>query len=66
MEVAEAAVAALGDHHALARSRSYRPASRLAFLVEDLRPDRHLQDRVGAAPAGAIALHPGAFRFCSA
>ena len=57
MEVAEAAVAALGDHDALARL-GHVGEHRAALLVEDLRPDRHFQDRVGAAPAGAIAAHP--------
>ncbi len=56
MQVAKSAVAALGDHHALARLR-HIGEHRAAFLVEHLRPDRNLQHRVGAAPAGAIATH---------
>src|ERR1700733_13940426 len=57
MEVAKTTVAALGDHHALARL-SHVGEHRAAFLVEHLRPDRNLQHRVGASPAGAIAAHP--------
>ena len=56
MEVAKAAVAALGDHHALARLGQVGE-HRAALLVEDLRSDRHFQNRVGAAAAGAIAAH---------
>ncbi len=57
MQVAKAAVAACGDHHALARLRQVGE-HRAALLIEDLRSDRHFQNRVGAAPAGAIAAHP--------
>ena len=57
MGVAEAAVAALGDHHALARLGQVGE-HRAALLVEHLRSDRDFQHRVGAAPAGAIAAHP--------
>ena len=47
------------------RARSARCADRrqvgeerLAVFGEDLRADRHLQDHVGAARAGAVAAHP--------
>src|SRR3984957_15616519 len=56
MEVAEAAVAALGHHDALARL-GHVGEHRAALLIEDLRPDRHFQNRVGAAAASAIATH---------
>ncbi len=57
MGVAEAAIAALGGDDALAylgEVGEHRPA----LLVDNLRSDRDLQDRVGAPPPGAIAAHP--------
>ena len=57
MGVAEAAVAARGDDDALARFGEIgEHCARL--LIEDLGSDRRLQDRVGAAPAGAVLAHP--------
>src|SRR5450755_443269 len=57
MEVAEAAVTALGDHHALARLSEVRE-HRAALLIEDLRSDRHFENRVGAVASGPVAAHP--------
>ena len=57
--VAEAAVAAPGEEHALAQ-RVEVGDQRLVVLLEDLRADRHLQHDVGAAGAGALAAHAAA------
>ena len=54
--VAEAAIAALADHHALA-DLGHVGDQRLLVLFENLRADRHLQHGVGAAPAGAVLAH---------
>src|SRR5580704_15268469 len=62
MEVAEAAIAPFGDHHAFARLGEIGE-HRAALLIEDLRSDRHFEDRVGTAAAGAIAAHPVHARF---
>ena len=56
MDVAEAAVAAPGDHHALADLGQIGD-ERFAVLLEDLGSGRNLQHRIGAAPAGAVLAH---------
>ena len=64
VRVAEAAVAAAQQHHALA-GRVEVGEQRLAVLVEDLRADRHLDHDVLAAAAGAVAS-PRRCRPCAA
>ena len=56
MRVAEAAVAALGQHHALADLGQVGD-HRLLVLVENLRADRHLEHHVVAAGAVAVLAH---------
>ena len=56
MCIAEAAIAALDQHDALARRGQVRD-QRLIVLFEDLRARRHLQHHVGAAGAGAVLAH---------
>ena len=56
MRVAEAAVAALGQHDALADLGEVGD-HRLLVLVENLRADRHLQHDVVAAGAMAVLAH---------
>ena len=48
MGVAEAAIAAAGEHDAVAGLGQIGD-QRLVVLIEDLRPGRHLQHHVGAA-----------------
>ena len=61
MGIAEAAVAALREHDALA-DRGEIGEQRLLVLVEDLRADRHLQHHVLAAGAVAVLAHAVAAR----
>jgi hypothetical protein len=56
MGVAEAAVAARGEHHALAGLGEIRDQG-LLVVLEDLGADRHAQDRVLALGAGAVGAH---------
>ena len=56
MRVAEAAIAALGQHDALSDLREIGE-QRLIVLIENLRSDRHLEDNVGAVRAGAVLAH---------
>ena len=56
MQVAEAAVAALGDDDALALLGEVGEQG-ARVLVEHLRADRDLEHGVRAAPAGAVAAH---------
>src|SRR5260370_26427826 len=61
MGVSEAAVAPLRDDNPLAFAREVGE-HRAARLVERLRPDRNLENCIGAAPAGPVlahAMHPG-------
>ena len=57
--VAEAAIAALGEQHTLPK-RVEVGDQRLVVFLEDLGADRHLQRRVVAAGAGALAAHAAA------
>ncbi len=57
MGVAEAAIAALGEHHALADFGQVGD-QRLAVFLENLRARRHAQHGVGAARTGAVPAHP--------
>ena len=56
MRIAEAAIAALGEHHALADLREVGD-QRLAVFFIDLRADRHFQHHVFAVGAGAVLAH---------
>ena len=56
MGVAEAAIAALEDAHALTDARQIGD-ERLAVLGEHLRAGRHPENRVGALVAGAVLAH---------
>src|SRR5580700_6443870 len=56
MRVAEPAIAAAGQHHAIAHIGEIGN-QRLAVLVEDLRADRDLEDDIGAVGSGAILAH---------
>ena len=56
MQIAEAAIAALEQHEALADRRDVGD-QRLAVLLEDLRAGGYLQHDIGAAGAGAVAPH---------
>jgi hypothetical protein len=56
MRVAEAAIAALEQQHALAEFGQVGN-QRLVVFLEDLRADRHLQNHIAAMGAGAVAAH---------
>src|SRR5262249_21146901 len=62
MRVAQAAAAALGDEHSLARLGEVgdQPQRAVAVggLLVDERADRHVEIEIGAAAAGAIGSHP--------
>ncbi len=61
MRVAEAAVAALGQHHALADLGEVGEQG-LVVLVENLGADRHLEHDIVAAGAVAVLAHAVAAR----
>src|SRR5690606_6697819 len=56
MLVAEAAIAAFGEPHALPYLRQVTDQRLVVFLI-DLRADRHLEDDIRALGAGAVAAH---------
>ena len=56
MQVAETAIAALGQQHALAGRRQVGDHGFL-ILFEDLGPDRHAQDDIVARGPGALRAH---------
>ena len=64
MRIAEAAIAALEQQHALAGFGQIAIRRFAVFLI-DRGADRHAQDRIGAIGAGHLAAHAVLRRSCA-